>query len=88
MNKRQIQSRKKENGQADGVSARPLVGNLFTLLDLREKILTMAHQQTKNLTPLKRGYNIDISHVSQKGHKGFGKRTNCSDRYPKGICTK
>ena len=36
VNKRQIPS-KEENGQADGVSTRPLVGEMLTLLDLREK---------------------------------------------------
>ena len=53
MNKRQIQSIRGEIGQADGVSTRHLVGNMLTLLDLREKFLTKYTSKWKGVSPPK-----------------------------------
>ena len=48
---------KKENGQADGVSTRPLVGNMLTFLDLREKFLTKHTCKPKMKSPSQNLYH-------------------------------
>ena len=61
MNKRQTQS-KGRNGQADGVSTRPLVGKRLTLLDLFEKIVTRHTGKPKEVenhsTKISKGYQM------------------------------
>ena len=61
VNKRQTQS-KGINGQADGVSTRPLVGKRLTLLDLYEEIVTKHTGKPKKVenhsTKISKGYQM------------------------------
>ena len=74
---------KKENGQAVGVSTRPLVGNLLTLLDLSEKFLTKHTCKPKKILPSPKTFAIfDTSHQIRT------KRPTALTGVPKVICTK